>query len=78
MIRASCRSSIVFRKLFDANGVADADTAVSIARRRLRKAVENVAQEMRDDGYEIEIDHDYAVSYKEVSEGRINDTTTPL
>lgn len=68
MIRASCRSSIIFRKLFDAKDAADADAAINIARRRLRKAVESVAQEMRGDGYEIAIDHDYAVSYKDVAE----------
>ncbi|MHB0973975.1 MAG: hypothetical protein ACYC0P_07010 [Thiobacillus sp.] len=62
MIRVSCRSEIAFRKLLDCN---EEDDAIRIAKERMRAAAIQIASDLVDDGYSVELDVNYLVAYEE-------------
>lgn len=62
MIRASCRASLVFRKLLDCE---EEDSAIDVVKKRMKAAAMQVALDLKRDGYEIELEIDYLVAYEE-------------
>ncbi len=62
MVRVSCRAGLVFRKLLD---VPEEDAAIQIVKDRMKAAAMQVALDLLRDGYELDLEVDYLVSYEE-------------
>ena len=62
MHRVSCRAEVTFRKLLDC---PDESGAIDIAKARMRAAAMQIASDLKDEGFQVELSINYLVAYQE-------------